>query len=450
MALLPKRPDVLIEADNRQGAKAPAATGQAIALGLAAILFGFGGIGTWAVTAPLASAVIAHGKVTVASNRKQIQHLEGGLVAAIHVRNDDYVKAGDVLVELDEKQARTKFVLARGAYLASFAAVARLAAERDEREALVFPDDLTSRARDEPELDNILSAQRRIFEARQREYRGQLTLSRQRIAQLREEIKGLTAEQGATQAMEGYAAEELDAQEELYKKQFTPRQKVLAAKREATQLSGHAGRLRAQIARAEKEIGETELSMIQLQVKIRTEVVKELREAEMKLFELREQSLAAQIALGRVKIRAPVSGYVVNCQVHTLGGVAKPGEVLLELVPDGDSLVIEAKVRPNDIQDLAPGLDADVRFPTFKQRTTPTLKGRLETVSADSLSEARSGEAYYLAYVRVSAEEFEKLGVKTVRPGIPAELLIKTRERTPVAYLAQPFTDSINRAFRER
>src|SRR5262249_28130264 len=163
--------------------------------------------------------------------------------------------------------------------------------------------------------------------------------------------------------------------------------------------------LRAQIARAEKEIGETELSVIQLRVKNRTEIVKELRETELKLFELREHYLAGKIELARTEIRAPVSGHVVNLQLHTLGGVVRPGETLLELVPDHDSLVIEAKVRTNDIQDLAPGMPTEVRFPTFKQRTTPTLQGKLETVSADSLSDTRSGEAYYLAYVRVDADE---------------------------------------------
>jgi HlyD family type I secretion membrane fusion protein len=449
MAPLPSRPDSIIEVDGEAALSAPSETGKAVLVGIAAILCGFGGIGVWAATAPLASAVIAQGKVTVASYRKQIQHLEGGIVAAIYVRNDDYVKPGDVLAELDDRQARTKFVVARGAYLAAFAAVTRLAAERDERDDLVFPEQLKSHTSEEPELENILAGQRQIFEARQREYRGQLKLSKQRIAQLKEEIKGLTAERNATEAMEGYAGEELVAQEELYRKKFTPRQKVLAAKREATQLSGHTGRLRAQIARAEKEIGETELAMMQLQVKNRTEIVKELREDELKLFELREQYLASHIGLSRIKIRAPVSGHVVNCQLHTIGGVVKPGETLLELVPDHDSLVIEARVRPNDIQDLTPGLDADVRFPTFKQRTTPILRGHLETVSADSLSDARSGEPYYLAYVRVDAGEFRQLGINQVRPGIPAELMIKSGERTPLAYLIQPFTDSVNRAFRE-
>ncbi len=450
MAKLLSSPAGPFAIDAQPSAHAPTATRSAIALGIAAVLWGFGCVGLWAFTAPLASAVIAQGKVTVASNRKQVQHLQGGIVAAIHVKNDDYVRQGDVLAELDDKQARTKLAVAREAYLSALAAVARLSAERDERDALAFPKELKNEALAEPEIANILTGQLQIFEARRREYTGQLSLSEQRVAQLKEEIKGLAAEQKATDSMEGYATEELAAQEELYGKKFTTRQKVLAAKREAAQLSGRAGRLRAQIARAEKEIGETELAMIQLRVKNRTEIVKELREAELKLFELREHYLAAKIEVSRLEIRAPVSGYAVNCQIHTIGGVVQPGETLLEIVPDRDSLVIEARVRPNDIQDLAPGLETDVRFPTFKQRTTPTLKGMLQTVSADSLTDKHSGEAYYLAYVNVEADEFKKLGTGQVRPGIPAEVMIKTDERTPIAYLVQPFEDSVNRAFRER
>lgn len=429
---------------------APSQMRGAAILGLVAMLIAVGGFGVWAATAPLASAVIAAGKVVVATKRKLIQHLEGGIVRLIRVKDGDVVNAGDVLLELDVTKSKGRFAMTRGAYLAALAAEARLSAERDERGAIDFAPDLLKEARADPEIAAVVASQKQLFTARRTEAQGQTDILVQRKSRLDEEIKGFTAERTAAEDQFKLASSELATLEFLYGKGYTTRQRVLAIKREMSQLQGQLGRLSAQIARGHKEIGETELNLLQIRKKISTEVLAELREIQSKVLESREQFQASRNDLERTVVRTPVSGTVVGSQLHTVGGVVRPGETLLEIVPDRDQLIVEVKLRPQDVDDVAIGQPTEVRISAFKQRLGPPFRGRVSHVSADSLADPRTPETFYVAHIEVEATELADPLGRRIQPGMPAEVMIETGKRTALAYLMQPLNDSMNRAWREQ
>jgi len=420
-----------------------------ILLGLTAIAAAIGGLGVWSAMVPIASAVVASGKVAVASKRKEIQHLDGGIVKGIQVRDGDVVKEGDVLLVLDDTKAKTRHTLARAAYFSAVTAQARLVAERDGADEIVFPAEVLAEARQSPEIAQGMVNQQRMFEGRRGELAGQIKIWLQRIAQLKDEITGLTAERTSVTMQSDLADKEAAVVEDMFKRGFVTRQRVHTIRRESAQLGGSIGRLDASIAKARKETGETELSIQQLTLKRRSEILTELKDIEQRIFDLKEAYLAAGAELARLAVKAPVSGFVVNSQVHTIGGVIRPGLTILEIVPGADSLIVEARVRPLDIDDVAKGQSTEVRFSAFKQRTTPFLVGSVSHVSADAVADPRTGELYYVAIVSIPLAELTRLGHR-LQPGMPAEILIKTGNRTVVEYLVQPLLDSMNRAWREQ
>jgi HlyD family type I secretion membrane fusion protein len=422
----------------------------AVLLGLSAIVVAFGGFGFWAATAQLASAVVASGKVIVATKRKLIQHLDGGIVSAINAKDGDLVVAGDVLFELDITKPRSRGAMSRAAYLGGLAAAARLSTERDGQRTIHFPPELLAEMRADPEIAALVANQQQILEARLLERTGQTDILRQRIDRLRQEISGLEAERAAAVQQLELANSELATLEMLLAQGYTTRPRVLAIKREGMQLQGQLGRLGAQMARAEKEIGETELNLLQISKKLNAEILGELKEAQAKVLEHREQYVASRSELERTAIRAPVSGAVFGSQLHTVGGVVRGGDTLLEIVPTHDHLIVEVRLRPQDVDEVVVGQRTDVRISAFKQRTTPSLTGRVSHVSADVLNEPKIPEAFYVAHIEIEARELERLGGLKLQPGMPAEVMIKTGERTPLAYLMQPLRDSINLAWREQ
>ena len=418
--------------------------------GLFALIAAFGGMGMWAATASLDSAVVAVGKVTVASKRKVVQHLEGGVIQRLTVRDGDSVQEGDVLIEFDPTRAKTRFAIVRTGYLSALAGEARLIAERDGKSAIAFPAEVVKEGARDPEIAEFAAGQQRIFDTRKREFDGQTDILNSRIERLKEEIRGQTAERAAAQKQLEMAREELAILEELYRKQHTTRNRILAARREVFQLDGSIGRLGASIAASEKEIGETGLSIVQTRNRIMTEIAAELKTTQTKVLELREQYVEGQSEIERAVLRAPVSGTVFGTQVHTVGGVARPGATLLEIVPDNDDLVVEVHLRPQDVDLVAIGQATEVRFSTLKQRAMPTVEGRLSFVSADTVSDPREPQPYYVANVEVKMAELHRLGAIRLQPGMPCEVLIKTGQRTALAYLTQPLAESLNRAWRER
>lgn len=418
-----------------------------VLLGAGAILVTAAAFGSWAFTAPIGSAVVAQGTVTPAGKRKKIQHLDGGIVREIKVRDGAVVTAGDILFVLDAVQAKARLAIVRGAVQAAEATRARLIAERDDADRIAFPASLD--AKRERAVAEVVAQERRLFAARRRELKGQLSILEQRVSQLREQIAGFEAQKRAVERQIRIAERELKIQSGLLKKGLTTQERVLALERESARLEGARGKLIADIAGARKSIGESRLEILQARQRIRTEASGGLTEINGKLVDLRERLTAAKDVLDHLVVRAPTSGVIVALQLHTVGGVIKAGETLLEIVPMGDDLIVETRIRPTDVDDVAPGQRADVNMIGFRQRTTPVLVGRVSRVSADALTDQRSDETFYLAEVRISPAELAKLGSRRIQPGMPTEVMISTGERTAIAYLIQPILDSMNRAWRE-
>ena len=418
-------------------------------LGLVAIAVTFGGIGVWSASVPISSAVVAVGKVAVASKRKEIQHLDGGIVKAIGVHDGDVVKEDETLFELDDVEARARYELARAAYFSSLSTQARLDAERDSADEVVFPAELLNEAAHSEAIKREIASQRNLFAARQSSLAGQIKVSLQKIAELKEEISGLISQHKSALDQSDLAGKELVVIEEMYSRNYVTRQRVHAIRREVAQLAGNLGQLNSAIAKSRKEIGEIELSIKQLTTKNQSEILADLKDVEQRIFDLKEKYLSAGAALARLKATAPVGGVVVNSRLHTIGGVIRPGDTVLEIVPGSDPLVVEARVRPLDVDEVAKGQSTEVRFSAFKQRTTPAVTGVVSQVAADAVADQRTGELYYSAIVSIPSAELARLGHR-LQPGMPAEILIKTGKRTALAYLAQPLLDSMHKALRER
>ncbi len=407
-----------------------------------------GGFGGWAASAKLAGAVIAPATVVVESEFKKIQHATGGIVGELLVRNGAEVKAGDVLIRLDETVTRANLAVVAKTLDELAGRRARLEAERDGSEAIAFPEDLLARG-DDAEVRRIVSGERRLFGARRTALAGQKAQLRERVAQLRTETDGLRAQLDSTSRQIALIADELKGVEDLFEKNLVPITRLKTLQRDATQLQGGRGEIVAAIAQANGKIAETELQSIQLDQDLNTEVLEELREIEGQAGELIERKVAAEDELRRVAIRSPQDGVVHELAVHTVGGVIGAGETLMFIVPENDALAIEARVAPQDIDQVVLGQGVVVRLSAFNQRTTPELLGTTTRISAGITEDPEKGLAYYTARIELSQKELRRLhGLKLV-PGMPAEVHIRTGERTPLGYLVRPLTDQFAKAFRE-
>ena len=406
-----------------------------------------GGIAGWAATAPLASAVVASGVAVVDGKRKQVQHLEGGIVQQLFVLDGMQVKDGQLLIRLDETRARATLGVMQTALDAARLLEARLKAERDGT-PLRFPDRLVAR-RAEPTLAEMMRAQEVLLEARRASFEGQQSILRQRIAAYEKEITGLAAQQKSLEQQIDFVEDELGGLRDLLKKGIAPKTKVLALEREAARLRGSWGERVADIAKAEITIGGTRLELIQMEHTLRESIAKEIRDVQAQIADLEERAGAARDTLDHIDIRAPAAGTVVGLNAHTVGGVIKPGDILLEIVPTAQRLVIEAQVQPTDINNVAVDMPTEVKLTAFKQRTTPTLFGRVTYVSADRLTDPRTGQPYYLARAELPESELARIAPLVLQAGMPVEVLIKKRERTALDYLLQPVADAMGRAWRE-
>ena len=417
--------------------------------GITLLVLFFGGFGTWAALAPLETAAIAPGVVMVGSNVKIVQHLEGGIVGKILVREGSVVKEGDPVVILDETQPRATLSIVSSRLRHAAAREARLVAERDRLKQIPFPKWLVEQAGEDPEVAEILSAQKRIFDSRRESLESQTAILKQRIAQFREEISGLEAEIASQTKQLGLIEQEHDDVTFLVNKGLERRSRLLLLKRQMADIEGTRARNRSEIARAKQSIAESDLRIVDLATTFNADVVKELREVQAEMADLSEQRHAAEDVLTRTVIRAPESGKVVNLKLHTPGGVIAPREPLMEIVPAHDDLVIEARVSPNDIDIVHAGLPAQVRLTAFSTRSTPTLSGVVEHVSADRLIDERTGVPYYSARIIFSDEQEQKVEGIQLYPGMPAEAMIVAGQRTPLSYLLKPLTSSFERAMRE-
>ncbi len=417
-------------------------------LGIAVIAAFFGGFGTWAALAPLESAAIAPGSVRIETNRKTVQHLEGGIVAEILVRDGDTVEAGQTLIRLDDTQPRGSLQLLKGRYWAARALEVRLIAERDGSESIAFPPDLTA-AQKGPAATEVIRGQVSIFNAHRQAMVGQKLILQQRIAVLNEEIVGLKGKIKAQTRQLELIREEIKDVQKLYRQGLAKKTRLLALQRSEAEIEGDRGENLAMIARAGERVLEARLRISELQTAVVNAAVEELREVQNQLFDLTERIRAAEDVLNRTNIVAPLDGIVVGVQIHTPGGVIARGAPLMDIVPSRDKLVIEAQVHPNDIDVVHPGLLAHVRLTSFNMRSTRPVEGRIKSVSADRLTDERTGAAFYLARVELMQDPAEALDGASLYPGMPAEVMIVTGARTPLEYLLRPINVSLNRAFRE-
>ncbi|WP_339633254.1 HlyD family type I secretion periplasmic adaptor subunit [uncultured Sneathiella sp.] len=419
-----------------------------VLFGLVIIFLFFGAFVGWAAFAPLGSAAIAQGVVSVEGNRKSIQHLEGGIVSEIKVKDGDVVKQGDVLIVLDELQSKASTEIVRSRYATALAQKARLVAERDELAEIEFPEWLMER-KDEPNIREAMQGQENIFESRRTSREGQVTILQQKASQLEEEIKGLEGQVASSDRQIVLIGDEIEDVESLVAKNLAKRPRLRALQRSLAELKGNRSQNVSKIAQTRQAIGEVQLQINELSNSMMDEVVAELRDVQAQIFDLEEQTRASEDVLDRTEIRAPTNGYVVNLKVHTAGGVIKPGETVLDIVPDNVQLIVEAQVNTKDIDSVYIGAPARIRFPAFSQRFSLPAEGTVISVSADSLEDERTGNFYYLARVEIDNLENADIKVTQLRPGMQADVMISTGERTALDYFVNPIILSFNRALRE-
>jgi HlyD family secretion protein len=413
--------------------------------GLIALFFGI--LGGWAATARLDSAVLAQASVSLESRRQMVQHLEGGILREIVVREGDKVQDGQVLFRLDGTQARANREVVQTQLDLLRAQEARLVAERDRTEVR-FPDDL-ARRQDRPNVAQVLADQMSQYRERRASIEAQVAILKSRQTTLAREIDGLNAEQASARQQLFFIDDELGGVRTLVAQALAPKTRLSSLEREKARLEGVIGRNAVDIAKAENNINEVLLQIVQLEQKVQEEVASQLLETRQRIAESEERSRVAEDALRRLEVTAPKGGLVQNVRATTVGQVLRPGDLLLELVPIDDQLLVEAQIQPVDADKVAAGLVAEVRFPSFHMRTTPLIMGRVRNVSRDRLMDEATRQPYFLAQISINDTDLPPDLKERLRAGLPAEVVIPTGERTVLQYMVQPLQDAFRRTFRE-
>ncbi|MGM0984649.1 MAG: HlyD family type I secretion periplasmic adaptor subunit [Pseudomonadota bacterium] len=417
-------------------------------LGLIILLVAFGGFGTWALTASLAVAVVAPGSVSMESFKRTVQHLEGGIVEEILVEDGDKVQAGDTLVVLSDTQARSQLDIAKSQYLINRAMEVRLLAEQEGAEMLDFPEDLLES--DRPRVQQVLAVQQSLFVARRESMQGALESLDEQVNQMREQIDGLESQIGINQRRVSSLRAEAEDYRSLFREGLGDNQRLRELERQVLEYEGRIADYRSQIASLKSQISENQLQKEVRRQEFQSEVGEQLRNAQSQIAEAEERITSLSDQVKRTSIVAPVSGTVVGRQIHSKGAVIRSGDPILDIVPSGDGFVVEARVPNRDIDNIYIGQHADIRFSAFNQRLTNEIAGEVIHVSADSFEDEATGQMYYKARVRVTEEGEKDMNERMeLLSGMPAEVLIKTGERTFASYIAKPITDMLARAIRE-
>jgi HlyD family secretion protein len=421
-----------------------------LVVAISALMLLVAGVGGWAATTKISGAIMAQGQLVVESQVKRVQHPTGGVVGELNVREGTRVKAGDILIRLDDTQIRASLGIVTKALDELAARGAREEAERDGRDEISFPPGLDAR-REDPSVAALVLGETRLFQMRRLAREGQKLQLREQVEQLRSQIVGLTEQEGAKTKEIGWVTQELKGIRDLWQKKLIQFNRVTSLERESARLGGERGVLISSIAQARGRIAEIELRMIQIDEDLRTEVGKDLAEIRGRTSEYVERQIAAVDQLRKIDVRAPADGRVHQLTVHNVGAVVSPqGEPIMLIVPDNDELAVEAKVQPQDIDQLRVGLNAHIRFPAFNQRTTPEIEGELSLIPADVSVDPRTGASSYLIRIRIPDAELAKLEGMKLIPGMPAEAFIETSARTVISYLMKPMDDQIRKAFREK
>ncbi|MBP7000900.1 HlyD family type I secretion periplasmic adaptor subunit [Amaricoccus sp.] len=420
-----------------------------LVLGYATLFALLGGLVFWGMLTSISGAVIAHGFVEVEGNRQVVQHLTGGVIAAIHVRDGDEVQAGQVLVELEGDQLRTELGIVEGQWYEILARKSRLSAERDVKDVITFDPELVARAAVDPEVAKLMTAQQQQFDARRKVQGEEDSQLKERAAQISNQIDGLIALQAATHTQIELLGREIDAQQTLLNEGLTQLTRLLTPQREFARLKGSESQVEAAISENRGKIAETNIERVRLVSKTREEAIAELRELEFREIELREKRISLKDQISKLQLRAPVSGIVYANTADTLRGVVRPAEPVLYIVPKEVRLIVKARVDTTHIDQVHIGQEAKMRFSAFDQRTTPEVWGHVTKVSADAIEDQQTRTRYYLVEIDITDEARQKLSGLTILPGMPVEAFIQTGERSPIGYLVKPMTDYFAKAFRE-
>lgn len=421
-----------------------------ILIGVLTLALLVGGVGGWSAFAQLAGAVIASGELRVESNRQVVQHPDGGVVADILIKDGDRVSAGDVLFRLDDTRQRAELGIIDVQLDEARATTARLIAERDGSAEMLFPRELKERAASDQRLQSVLQGQKKLHAARIRSLDAEKTQLSRQIEQARERIVGASAQIAALETQTALANEERDAQQKLFDKGLATAAPLMALKRDVARLSGEIAALRSSIAEAESEIAAFEVERLQLDGDRREQAIGELRELDAKIAELGQQRIVIADQLTRMDMRAPRSGVVHALAVHARQAVIQPAEALLYLVPEDEALIIDVQVAPTEIDAVYLGQPVDLRFPAANMRTTPSIPGRVETISADRSVNEESGERFFTVEVALADGSLQDVASEfRLLPGMPVEAHIQTESRTPISYLVKPLSDQVARALRE-
>lgn len=416
----------------------------------AALLLGFLALlCLWAAFVPLSSAVIANGVIAVESKRKKVQHLEGGIVERVDVRDGDTVKAGQVLAVLNQTESSAALGVLASELDAVLALEARLQAEVADAPKVAFPAELTAR-KGTSSAKAAMDGQVILFEQRRVSLASQVSVLKSRKAQYLEVVTGLQAQLTAVEEQTSLIAQETEATEKLFNQGLSTLPKVLALKRAAKSLTGQQGELVATIAQNKLKASEVEMQVLELKNDRLDKISTEIRETQRRRFELSDRAKAAQALVSRMTITAPAAGVVVASVIHSPGQVVRAGETVLEIVPQDDRLVVEAQLKPDDADNVRAGVPAHVRLIHFKDKFQPVVPGKVISVSADRLIDARTGVAYYQAEIEVDrAAAAAVLGKEKLQPGLPAEVMISLGSHTALEYLLAPLNRRLQRAMRE-
>ncbi|HYX02631.1 MAG TPA: HlyD family type I secretion periplasmic adaptor subunit [Reyranella sp.] len=409
----------------------------------------FGGFGAWAAFAPLNGAVVANGVVKVEGNRKSVQHLDGGIVKDLRVKEGDRVGAGDVLIVLDDTQARAEFEVLSEQYLVLRATEVRLLAELAGETDLVMPPELAARKQDFY-ARNIWAGQIKQFESRRAALEGQRQVIGEKIHQLASQIDGAIAQASAFTEQSISVRVEAESVAPLVEKMLLPRPRLLQLERTASGLEGQAAEAKANIAKFRQAIAEQELQITQLGNDRSAEVTKDLREVHAKLAEVLPKRASAEAVLGRMEIRSPYAGRVVALNVFSIGGVIQRGEKILDIVPDDDGLTVEVQIAVEDISEVHPGSAAELSLTAYKQRIVPTIRGEVLRVSADRLTDPKTNNSYFVASVQPNVGDLVQLPGVSLEAGMPVSVMVATEARTALDYIVGPLTMSFRQALRQK
>lgn len=414
---------------------------------VALLVFGLGGL--WGTLTTITGAVIASGYVIVESNTRSVQHLVGGIVEKLLVKDGSIVRAGDLLVKLDETQMRAQVQIILTQIDELLVRQARVDAERTDATALVLPAALEARQGDAA-LQRIVALERVLLDSKLKAFDGQRGQLDERIRQINLENTGLEDQLAARKQQADLIAAELKDLEGLFARNLVPLSRVSGLRREQSKLRGDIGFLNSEIAKAKARIAETELQIIQMAQQRRSETTQDARDVASRLAEAQERRVVLEDQLNRVEIRSPIDGVIHQLAVFTIGGVVRPGETLMRVVPSNDELTFEVRIQPRDIDQVTIGQTASIRLMAANQPNLVNIEGKLATVSPDITIDAAQQLRYFVGRVKASAEALDRPGVPKLQPGMPADVFIKTESRSPLSYLIKPIYDQAIRAFRER